>query len=240
MDEGGGYIKLHRSFLDWEWYSDNNTKALFLHLLLNAAYSVIMWRGIELQPGQYAASVREVAWDLNLTEKEVRVAISHLLKSNNVAIEGRAKYTLFSVQNWEKWQSQGRTEGEQNGEQRASSYIINKEIKNNNILYNAGTRVININIIPLDMLADDEAERFRAFLEMWSWNHNKGKAVSEVQQTEMLRQLLTLPQETRLAALSASIEGGWKRIQDVRSDFRKTGQPTFKKFNPADPSTWEV
>ena len=34
MDEG--YIKLFRSMTKWEWYSDTNTKAVFLHLLLNA------------------------------------------------------------------------------------------------------------------------------------------------------------------------------------------------------------
>jgi hypothetical protein len=240
MDEGGGFIKLHRSFLDWEWYSDNNTKALFLHLLLNAAYSVITWRGVELQPGQYAASIKEVARDLRLTEKEVRVAVSHLLKSNNVEVEGRTKYTIFSVQNWEKWQLQGRADGAQNGEQRASS-LYNKEIKNINIIhYPAGTRVINNNIISLEMLSDEVAERFRAFLEMWSWNHNKGKAICEMQQEEMLRQLLLLPDnETRLRSLSAAIEGGWKRIQDIRSDLRENKpQARVKRFDPSDPSTW--
>lgn len=240
MDEGGGYVKLHRSFLDWEWYSDNNTKALFLHLLLNAAYGVVMWRGVELQPGQYAASIKEVARDLHLTEKEVRVAVSHLIKSNNVEVEGRTKYTIFSVQNWDKWQVEGRAEGAQNGEQRASS-IYNKEIKNINIIhYPAGARVINNNIIPLEMLSDEVAERFKAFLEMWSWNHNKGKAIHEAQQEEMLRQLCLLPDdEIRLKSLSAAIEGGWKRIQDVRSDLRENKpQARARRFDPSDPSTW--
>lgn len=34
----GGFIALHRSLLKWEWYTDENTKALFIHLLLTVNY----------------------------------------------------------------------------------------------------------------------------------------------------------------------------------------------------------
>ena len=30
-----GWIKLHRSTTEWEWYSDHNTTRLFIHLLIN-------------------------------------------------------------------------------------------------------------------------------------------------------------------------------------------------------------
>ena len=36
--EQGGFIKLYRSMLQWEWYDDVNVKVLFLHLLLKANY----------------------------------------------------------------------------------------------------------------------------------------------------------------------------------------------------------
>ena len=34
----GGWIKLYSKFLEWEWYTDVNTKAVFIHLLLTANY----------------------------------------------------------------------------------------------------------------------------------------------------------------------------------------------------------
>jgi hypothetical protein len=34
----GGYIKLYRSLLKWEWYDDSNVFRVFMHLLLTANY----------------------------------------------------------------------------------------------------------------------------------------------------------------------------------------------------------
>ena len=47
-----GYIKLHRKMTEWEWYSDSNTKTVFLHLLLEANFKPTKYRGVELEAGQ--------------------------------------------------------------------------------------------------------------------------------------------------------------------------------------------
>ena len=47
--ENTGWIKLHRKFLKWEWYSDINTKSLFLHLLLTANHKDKQWQGITVK-----------------------------------------------------------------------------------------------------------------------------------------------------------------------------------------------
>ena len=36
--QNNSWIKIYRSMLDWEWYSDNNTKSLFIHCLIKANY----------------------------------------------------------------------------------------------------------------------------------------------------------------------------------------------------------
>ena len=41
-----GYIKLHRQILHWEWYTDINTKTLFLHCLLISKSQINTWRGM--------------------------------------------------------------------------------------------------------------------------------------------------------------------------------------------------
>jgi len=50
--ESGGFVKLYRSMLKWEWYDDINVKVLFLHLLLKANYEDKRWRGIEIKKGE--------------------------------------------------------------------------------------------------------------------------------------------------------------------------------------------
>ena len=49
-----GYIYLHRSLLDWEWYQDINTKTVFLHLLLTVNYQPKKWQGITIERVLYA------------------------------------------------------------------------------------------------------------------------------------------------------------------------------------------
>ena len=39
-----GYIKLHRSIMDWRWYDDPNTFRMFVHLLLKANHAAKDWR----------------------------------------------------------------------------------------------------------------------------------------------------------------------------------------------------
>ena len=43
--DSGGWIKLHRKFKEWEWYQDENTKSVFIHLLLDANHKDKKWRG---------------------------------------------------------------------------------------------------------------------------------------------------------------------------------------------------
>lgn len=46
-----GWVKIYRSILTWEWYSDINVRVLFIHLLLKANHAPKSWRGIEIQAG---------------------------------------------------------------------------------------------------------------------------------------------------------------------------------------------
>ena len=33
-----GFVKLPRSLLEWRWYGDLNTRSLYIHLLMTAAW----------------------------------------------------------------------------------------------------------------------------------------------------------------------------------------------------------
>ena len=51
-----GFIKLHRSILSWEWYSDEITVRVFLHLLLNANWEDSKFQGYEIPRGSLVTS----------------------------------------------------------------------------------------------------------------------------------------------------------------------------------------
>ncbi|MDL2293190.1 hypothetical protein LJC60_01005 [Ruminococcaceae bacterium OttesenSCG-928-D13] len=101
---GNGYIKLHRSLLNWEWYSDINTSRLFLHLLLIANHDPDKWRGITIERGQRVTSRAKLAEETGLTEDEIRTALQHLQTTGEITSKSTNKYTVITIVNYEKYQ----------------------------------------------------------------------------------------------------------------------------------------
>lgn len=99
-----GFIKIHRSLLNWEWYEDTNTKSVFLHLLLTVNYEDRQWQGIEVRRGQRVASYQRLSTELKLSIKNIRTALNHLISTGEVAHTSTSKYGIFTVLNYEKYQ----------------------------------------------------------------------------------------------------------------------------------------
>lgn len=141
MDEqkNKGFVILHRALLDWEWYSDPNTARLFIHLILTVNHASGQWHGIEIERGQRVSSYAKLASETGLSVKEVRTALNHLKKTGEVAHKASSKYGLFTVVNYDKYQTQGTQEGtlsavrgQSRGSQRATNNNENNENNKNN------------------------------------------------------------------------------------------------------------
>lgn len=128
----GGFIALHRSLLKWEWYTDENTKALFIHLLLTVNYEPKQWHGRTIQRGQRVASYSKLASETGLTIKKIRTALKHLQATGEVAHEPNSKYGLFTVNNYDKYQSMGTIEDIQSGTQMDTRGAVKGQSKGNN------------------------------------------------------------------------------------------------------------
>lgn len=101
------YIKLSRKILEWEWYSDINTKTLFLHMLLKANWKDGRFQGIEIPRGSFASSYQMLAMETGLTVKNVRTSLEHLKKTGEVAVSRHPKFSVFTIKNYIKYQSAG-------------------------------------------------------------------------------------------------------------------------------------
>ena len=99
-----GFIVLHRSLLDWEWYSDKNTKILFLHLLLTANFEDKKWRGVDIKRGQVISGRIELAKSTGLTEREIRTSLSKLKTTNELTIKATSKFSIFTLTNYGLYQ----------------------------------------------------------------------------------------------------------------------------------------
>lgn len=100
-----GYIKLYRSLLNWEWYDDINTKTVFLHLLLTVSIADNQWHGITIKRGSRVSSYAVLAEETNLSVDKVRTAIKHLETTGEITRCRHPKYTVFTVNNYDKFQN---------------------------------------------------------------------------------------------------------------------------------------
>lgn len=130
----GGWIKIHRKMVNWEWYNDNNTKVLFLHLLLTANHKEQKWQGITIMRGQKLTSLQHLADETHLSVKQVRVALDKLKRTNEVTTKGTNRYTLVTIEKYSDYQDYDEENGKQSGNPHGSpegkQRATNKNIKN--------------------------------------------------------------------------------------------------------------
>lgn len=114
-----GYVKLFRSLLQWEWYQDQNTKALFLHLLLKACFRDSKYKGADIPRGSCAVTLQVLADELGMSVKSVRTALKHLQSTGEVAIDGAKPFSVVRIVNYCVFQEAEEEKGQTKGKRRA-------------------------------------------------------------------------------------------------------------------------
>ena len=114
-----GYIKLHRKFLNWEWYKNANTSRLFLHLLLTANHYDEKFEGKEIKRGQRVCSIESLGAETGLSFQSTRTAISHLIATGELTSKSFNKYRIITINNYDEYQ--GATINQQSTNKQATS-----------------------------------------------------------------------------------------------------------------------
>lgn len=99
-----GFIVLHRSLLDWEWYQDANTARLFLHCLLKANYTDKKWKGQTIERGSFVTSLASLKKETGLSIQNIRTSLSKLELTNELTIKSTKTNRLIYVVNYDKYQ----------------------------------------------------------------------------------------------------------------------------------------
>lgn len=145
----GGFISLWRSILDWEWYDDIPTTRLYIHLLLTANYEDKEWHGIIVKRGSRVSSLEVLSNETNLTIQQLRTALKHLEKTGELTRLKYAKFTVFALNNYCKYQDvTGKSTGYQqtsNNQTNTQSTEYQQASNNNGIKNNKYNKEINNN-----------------------------------------------------------------------------------------------
>ena len=127
------FIKVYRKLLDWEWYTDVNTKTLFLHCLLRANWKAGEWHGIHFDEGEFITSLPKISKETGLSIRQARTALSRLETTGELSSKTTGKVTdratgkttdknlnkcrIITVNNWNSYQGIDRQSDRQNDRQ---------------------------------------------------------------------------------------------------------------------------
>ena len=99
-----GFISLDRKILTLGWYTDVNTKTLFVHCLLKANYKDGVFKGKDIQRGSFVTSYQKLADETGLTVSQVRTALKHLELTCELTRTAHAKFLVITVNNYDLYQ----------------------------------------------------------------------------------------------------------------------------------------
>lgn len=115
----GGFITIHRQLLNWGWYKNTNTKAVFLHLLLKANYKALVFEGRRVERGQLVTSLPSLASELGMTIRQVRGSLEHLISTGEVTSKAYPRYRIITIVKYNDYQDDDRQNGRQTSDETA-------------------------------------------------------------------------------------------------------------------------
>ena len=101
-----GWVKLHRQFIEWEWYDKSETVHLFLHCLLKANHKEKMYRGTLVKTGTFLTSRDKLSLELGLSVRQIRTSLNRLKKTNELTIKTSSQGTVIKVVKYNYYQVQ--------------------------------------------------------------------------------------------------------------------------------------
>jgi DNA-binding transcriptional MerR regulator len=120
-----GWIKIHRKFLDWEWFNKSEAVHLFMYLVLKANHKDGQWQGIDIKKGQFITSFGKISTDTGISLQTIRTLLKKFEKSNEINIQTTNKYSVVTICKYECYQKETESTNEQ---------LTNKQQSTNNQL----------------------------------------------------------------------------------------------------------
>lgn len=163
-----GWIKLHRKLTEWEWYKDNNTKSLFIHLLLMANHKDGRFQGQEVKRGQLITGRKVLSVQTGLSEQQIRTALNKLISTNEITIKTTNKNSLISIIRYNSYQIEN-----ENTKQSTSEITNDQPTSNQQVTTNKNDKNVknDKNLLEGEKISKEEIHKklFRELKESTSW-----------------------------------------------------------------------
>lgn len=96
-----GFAKIDRGILEWGWYSEPNTRSVFMHLVITANHAPHKYMGITIDRGQTVTGYPSLARTLGISVQNVRTAFKNLKSTGEVTVKVTGKFSVVTLCNYE-------------------------------------------------------------------------------------------------------------------------------------------
>lgn len=92
-----GFAKIPNDLTEWAWFNDNNTLAVYIRLILGAAWRDREYKNVHLKRGQIVTTIPQIAEQSNLTVQQVRTVIDRLKSTGKITVERTSKFSIITL-----------------------------------------------------------------------------------------------------------------------------------------------
>lgn len=125
------WVKVSRKLLTSAIASKPEYLAVWMHLILSASYKagdvLVGHQVITLQPGQLVFGRIKFAQQIGVSEHTLRMALKSLETLQQITIKSESKYSIISITNWAKYQTDSPANNQQTTSKQPASHH-NKEV----------------------------------------------------------------------------------------------------------------
>lgn len=174
MTDSKGWISLHRKLLDNPIFKNHKLLQTFLYCLLKATHedyeALVGDQMVSLKTGQLVTGRKAISQATNLTEQNVRTALSKLEKLGILTIKPTSKYSVITVVAWDSYQQNNQ---QVTNNQPTSNQQVTTNNNNNNNNNNNKTKAAPVDFSVFNMTDSElsEVKRIR--------KKNKGGAITQ-------------------------------------------------------------
>jgi hypothetical protein len=104
-----GWIKLHRKFLDWEWFNKSEAVHLFLYMLIKANHKDAKWQGNDVKRGQFISSLGNISNATGISIQQIRTILKKLEKTNEIEVKSTSQFTIVTICKYDCYQDENET-----------------------------------------------------------------------------------------------------------------------------------
>jgi DNA-binding transcriptional MerR regulator len=129
-----GWIRIHRQFLNWEWFNKSEAVHLFMYLVLKANHKDGFWQGNEIKRGQLITSFGKISTDTNISLQTIRTLLKKFEKTNEINMQTTNKFTRITICKYDSYQTENEDTNTKvtNKQQTTNTQLTtNKNVKNN-------------------------------------------------------------------------------------------------------------